>query len=215
VRFAGFHGRAGLGERPALVVVDVNVGFTDRASPLVCDLDDVVVAIRRLLDAFRAASLPVAFTTVSFDEAAKRAAAAFIAKIPALLTLEAGSRWVEIDPRIAPLPSEPVFVKLWASAFFGTPFASFLAASGADGLVVTGASTSGCIRATAVDALQHGYPPTVPREAVGDRNPAAHEANLYDIDAKYGDVVALDDVLEHVVRLDGPGRSALPRSTAP
>jgi nicotinamidase-related amidase len=118
--------------------------------------------------------------------------------VPALLTLEAGSRWVEIDPRIAPLPSEPVFTKLWASAFFGTPFASFLAASRADSLVVTGASTSGCIRATVVDAIQHGYPPTVPREAVGDRNPAAHEANLYDIEAKYGDVVSLDDVLEAV-----------------
>jgi nicotinamidase-related amidase len=185
-------------------VVDVNVGFTDPASPLVCDLDDVVVAIARLLEAFREASLPVAFTTVSYDEAAKHAASAFIDKIPALLTLEAGSRWVEIDPRLAPLPSEPVFNKLWASAFFGTPFASFLTAGGADSLVVTGASTSGCIRATAVDALQHGYPPTVPREAVGDRNPAAHEANLYDIDAKYGDVVALDEVLAAVRRAPVP-----------
>ena len=198
MRHAGFHGRAGLGERPALVVVDVNVGFTDPASPLACELDEVVGAIGRLLAAFREARLPVAFTTVAFDEAARRAAAAFIAKVPALLTLEAGSRWVEIDPRIAPLPSEPVFTKLWASAFFGTPFASFLAASRADSLVVTGASTSGCVRATVVDAIQHGYPPTVPRAAVGDRNPAAHEANLYDIEAKYGDVVSLDDVLEAV-----------------
>jgi maleamate amidohydrolase len=83
-------------------------------------------------------------------------------------------------------------------AFFGTPFASVLAAAGCDSLVVTGASTSGCVRATAVDALQHGYRPIVPREAVGDRNPAAHEANLYDIDAKYGDVVPLRDVLADV-----------------
>jgi maleamate amidohydrolase len=191
----GFHGRAGLGERPALVVVDVNVGFTDPASPLVCELDEVVGAIARLLEAFRAASLPVAFTTVSYDGAARRAAAAFIAKVPALLTLEAGSRWVEIDPRIAPLPDEPVLTKLWASAFFGTSLASFLTAAGADSLVVTGASTSGCVRATVVDALQHGYPTTVPREAVGDRNAAAHEASLYDIDAKYGDVVPLDEML--------------------
>jgi nicotinamidase-related amidase len=195
VRFEGFHGTAGLGARPALVVVDVNVGFTDPASPLVCDLDDVVEAIGRLLAGFREASLPVAFTTVAYDEAAKRAAAAFIEKVPALLALEAGSRWVEIDPRLQPRPDEPVFTKLWASAFFGTAFASFLAASRADSVVVTGASTSGCIRATAVDALQHGYPATVPREAVGDRNPAAHEANLYDIEAKYGDVVSVDDVL--------------------
>ena len=195
MRFEGFHGRTGLGERPALVVIDVNRGFTDPASPLVCDLDDVVVAIDRLLGAFRERGLPVAFTTVSYDEAAKQAAAAFIDKIPALLTLEAGSSWVEIDPRIAPLPSEPVFNKLWASAFFGTPFQSFLAAHGCDSLVVTGASTSGCVRATVLDALQHGYRPVVPREAVGDRNPAAHAANLYDIDTKYGDVVGVEDVL--------------------
>jgi nicotinamidase-related amidase len=180
------------------VVVDVNVGFTDPESPLVCDLDDVVEAIRRLLGAFRASDLPVAYTTVSYDEAAKRAAGAFIDKVPALLTLEAGSRWVEIDPRIAPLDTEPVFNKLWASAFFATPLASFLAAGRADSLVVTGASTSGCIRATVVDALQHGYRPTVPREAVGDRNPAAHEANLYDIEAKYGDVVSVDEVVAAV-----------------
>jgi nicotinamidase-related amidase len=187
-----------MGARPALVVIDVNRGFTDAGSPLVCDLDDVVVAIARLLEAFRGAELPVAFTTVSYDEAAKRAAAAFINKIPALLTLEAGSPWVEIDARIAPLPTEPVFNKLWASAFFGTPFASFLAATGCDSLVVTGASTSGCVRATALDALQHGYRFVVPREAVGDRNPEAHEANLYDIDTKYGDVVSLEEVLAHV-----------------
>jgi nicotinamidase-related amidase len=198
VQFEGFHGRAGIGERPALVVIDVNRGFTDPASPLVCDLDDVVGAIAQLLEAFRDAALPVAFTTVAYDEAARRAAEAFIAKIPALLTLEAGSAWVEIDPRVAPRADEPVFTKLWASAFFGTPFASFLAASGCDSLVVTGASTSGCVRATAVDALQHGYRPVVPREAVGDRNQAAHEANLYDIDAKYGDVVSLEELLAAV-----------------
>lgn len=198
MRFEGFHGRAGMGERPALVVIDVNRGFTDPASPLVCDLDDVVGAIARLLEAFRATGLPIAFTTVSYDEAAKQAAAAFIDKIPALLALEAGSPWTEIDPRLAPLETEPVFNKLWASAFFGTPFASFLAAHGCDSLVVTGASTSGCVRATVLDALQSGYRPVVPREAVGDRNPAAHEANLYDIDTKYGDVVSLEETLAHV-----------------
>jgi maleamate amidohydrolase len=201
VRHEGFHGRAGFGARPALLVIDVNVGFTDPASPLVCDLDDVVAGIGRLLDEFRRAELPVVFTTVSYGEGDKVTAAAFIDKIPALLTLEAGSRWVEIDPRIAPLPSEPVLNKLFASAFFGTPLASLLASAGCDSVVVTGASTSGCVRATAVDAIQHGYRPAVPREAVGDRNPAAHEANLYDIDTKYGDVVGVDDVVAHVEQL--------------
>ena len=88
--------------------------------------------------------------------------------------------------------------KLFASAFFGTPLASFLAASGCDSLIVTGASTSGCVRATVVDAIQHGYRPVVPRDAVGDRNPDAHAANLYDIDTKYGDVVSVDDVVAHL-----------------
>ena len=88
-----------------------------------------------------------------------------------------------------------MFTKLWASAFHGTAFSSFLTTNGCDSLVITGASTSGCIRATAVDGLQHGYRVVVPREAVGDRNPAAHEANLYDIDTKYGDVISLDETL--------------------
>jgi nicotinamidase-related amidase len=201
VRHEGFHGRAGFGQRPALIVIDVNVGFTDPASPLVCELDDVVGAIRRVLDESRRAEIPVVYTTVSYGEVDKVAAAAFLDKIPALLTLEAGSRWVEIDPRIAPRPHEPVLNKLFASAFFGTPLSSLLAAAGCDSLIVTGASTSGCVRATVVDAIQHGYRPIVPREAVGDRNPAAHEANLYDIDAKYGDVVALDEVLDHLAEV--------------
>jgi nicotinamidase-related amidase len=201
VRHQGFHGRAGFGRRPALLVIDVNVGFTDPGSPLACPLDDAVSAIQRLLRGTRAAGFPVVYTTVSYGEGDKVAAAAFIDKIPALLTLEAGSRWVEIDPRIAPLPHEPVLNKLFASAFFGTPLGSLLAAAGCDSVVVTGASTSGCVRATVVDAIQHGYRPVVPREAVGDRNPSAHAANLYDIDAKYGDVVSTDDVVAHLEEL--------------
>ncbi|MGI8606528.1 MAG: isochorismatase family protein [Gaiellaceae bacterium] len=201
VRHEGFHGRTGFGRRPALLVIDVNVGFTDPASPLVCELDGVVAAIGRLLDEARRAQVPVVYTTVSYTEGDRAAAAAFIDKVPALLTLQSGSRWVEIDSRIAPLPHEPVLNKLFASAFFGTPLSSLLASARCDSLVVTGASTSGCVRATVVDALQHGYRPIVPREAVGDRNHAAHEANLYDIDAKYGDVVSVDDVVEHLEEL--------------
>jgi maleamate amidohydrolase len=198
VKFEGFHGRAGFGEKPALVVVDVNRGFTDPASPLVCDLDECVAAIAGLLEAFRAAGLPVVFTTVVYDDFGKQAAAVFIEKVPALLVLEPGSEWVEIDPRIAPVEGEPVLSKHFASAFFGTTLASVLASAGADTVVVTGASTSGCVRATALDAMQHGYRVVVPREAVGDRNQAAHEANLYDLDTKYADVVALEDVLSQL-----------------
>jgi maleamate amidohydrolase len=203
VRHDGFHGRAGFGRRPALVVVDVNRGFTDPASPLVCDLDDCVEAIARLLDAFRRAGLPVVFTTVCYDDFGKQAAAVFIEKVPALLVLEPGSEWVEIDPRIAPIEGEPVLTKYFASAFFGTTLASLLSTAGCDTVVVTGASTSGCVRATALDALQHGYRVVVAHEAVGDRNPTAHEANLYDIDAKYGDVVSLDEVVAHLEETAG------------
>jgi len=194
----GFHGRAGFGRRPALVVVDMSVGFTDPSSPLHCDLEDVVGAIVRLLEEARTAELPVVFTTVAYGEADRRTASVFIEKVPALLTLAAGNRFVQIDPRLTPRADEPVLTKLFASAFFGTPLTALLASAGCDGVIVTGASTSGCVRATAVDALQHGYRVSVPREAVGDRNPAAHEANLYDIDAKYGDVVPLDEVVEHL-----------------
>jgi nicotinamidase-related amidase len=201
-RLPGFHGRgAGLGERPALVVVDMSVGFTDPESPLACDLEEVVDAVGLLLAAARRAGVPVLYTTVAYDEEGKRRAAAFIEKVPALLTLEAGSRWVEIDPRIAPEPGEPVLRKLHASAFFETELAGLLGASGCDSVIVAGASTSGCVRATAVDALQHGYRTVVPREAVGDRNADAHEANLYDIDAKYGDVVPLAEMLAQLEEL--------------
>ena len=98
----GFHGRVGFGQRPALIVIDVSRGFTDPESPLVCDLDEVVGAIQRLLGEMRSAGLPVVYTTVSYGEGDKETAVAFIDKIPALLTLEAGTGWVEIDPRIAP-----------------------------------------------------------------------------------------------------------------
>src|SRR5262249_19867862 len=196
-------GGAGWGRGPAGGGLRVNRVFPVPAPPLVCALDGCVEATARLLDVFRRAGLPVVFTTVCYDDAGKRAAAVFIEKIPALLVLEPGSEWVEIDPRIAPIEGEPVLSKYFASAFFGTTLSSLLSTAGCDTVVVAGASTSGCVRATALDALQHGYRVVVPREAVGDRNPAAHDANLYDIDTKYGDVVALDEVVAHVEELAG------------
>jgi len=198
----GFGERQGAGARPALVVVDLVNGFTDPDSPLYCDADRAVAATARLLDAARAAAAPVAFTTVEYDEAGARVARAFIAKVPALRVLAPGTPWPAIDDRIAPRAGEPVLVKLFASAFFGTPLAAMLAAHGADTVVVTGASTSGCVRATAVDALQHGYRVVVPREAVADRQAGPHEAALFDIDAKYGDVVGLDEA-ESLLRGSG------------
>jgi maleamate amidohydrolase len=194
----GFGGRGGFGQHPALIVVDMTLGFTDPESPLGTDLDGSIEAIKKLLEAARRAEIPVVFTTVAFRESDKLTAAAFIDKVPALLTLEAGSRWADIDPRISPRESEPVLNKLFASGFYGTGLPSLLAAAGVDTLIVTGTSTSGCVRATVVDALQNGYRPVVPREAVGDRNPDAHEANLYDMDAKYGDVVSVEETLKYL-----------------
>jgi nicotinamidase-related amidase len=192
----GFGGDLGFGARPAVVVVDLLEGFTNPESPLGSDLDDVVAGTRTLLDAARAAGVPVLFTTVVYDDANERAAAVFMRKVPSLGVLRPGSRWIEVDARLGRRDDEPVLPKAFASAFFGTPLASML--SGRDTLVVCGATTSGCVRATVVDALQHGLVPIVPRECVGDRWAAAHEANLFDMQAKYADVVSLSEAARAV-----------------
>ncbi|MFZ0088932.1 MAG: isochorismatase family protein [Solirubrobacteraceae bacterium] len=186
-------GRQGSGSRPALVIVDLNYAFTDATSPLHCNADKAVQANAQLLAAARVADRPVVFTTVQYDRAGREVARAFLAKVPALVLLAPGTRWPRIDERIAPRETEPVLTKLFASAFFGTPLSALLASHGCDTVVVTGASTSGCVRATAVDALQYGYRVVVPREAVADRDANAHVASLSDIESKYGDVVSLTE----------------------
>ena len=183
----------GLGTRPALVLVDMIRGFTDPQCPLGSAVDDVVAACRQLLDAFRKRDLPVLFTTVIYRDAHQ--ARVFRDRLPALDVLTPNSPWVQVDLRLAPAAGEAVIEKRWASAFFGTDLALRLRAAGADSLVVAGLTTSGCVRATAVDGLQHDYRVVVPREATGDRNPDAHAANLFDLNAKYADVLALQEVL--------------------
>jgi maleamate amidohydrolase len=136
------------------------------------------------------------FTTLEYDEAGQKVAKAFIDKVPALLTLAPGTRWIKVDERLDPQPDEPILLKLFASAFFGTPLTALLSAAQVDTLVVTGASTSGCVRATVVDGLQYGYRVVVPREAVADRAPVPHDNALFDIDQKYGDVVSTDEAVE-------------------
>lgn len=182
----------GLGQRPALVLVDLINGFTDPACPLGTHCPYVVEANAGLLQAFRDRGLSVFFTTVVYRNSDQ--ARVFRQRIEALNLLQPGSRWVEIDPALAPRSGEPVLEKQWASAFFGTDLAARLETASTDSLVVTGLTTSGCVRATVVDGLQHDYPVVVPRESVGDRNPAAHQANLFDMDAKYADVLPLSDV---------------------
>jgi nicotinamidase-related amidase len=193
----GLAARVGIGRRPAVLVVDFIVGFTDRRSPLAADLDREVAATKKLLAAARARRLPVFFTTTAYDPE-MREAGVFVRKVPSLRTLQEGSRWVAIDPRLAPRRDEILLNKKYASAFFGTALASTLTALGVDTLIVTGCTTSGCIRASVVDAMQHGFRTIVPRECVGDRAAGPHEANLVDIDGKYGDVMALEDVLRRL-----------------
>ena len=189
----------GLGSRPALVLVDLIESFTDPECPLGCAADGVIEANRQLLKAFRGKGLPVAFTTVVYRD--ERQARVFRDRVPALEMLKPGTRWVNIDARVAPASGEPVFEKCWASAFFRTGLDAYLRDRGVDSLVVTGLTTSGCVRASAVDGLQHDYRVVVPAEAVGDRNEEAHRANLFDLNAKYADVLDLQQVLTMIEAL--------------
>jgi len=200
----------GLGEHPALVLVDVIKGFTDPACPLGSESDSVVDACRQLLDLFRRKSLPVFFTTVVYRD--EEQARVFRQRVPALNVLEPESEWVKIDPRLSPVNGETVIEKQWASGFFKTDLAQSLKKAGADSIVIGGLTTSGCVRATAVDGLQHDYRVVVAREATGDRNAAAHESNLFDLQAKYVDVLALQDVLDTVTRLPGQLKGSLKES---
>ena len=189
-----------LGSRPAVLVVDFSCGFTDPECTLGADMSAAVEATRRLLDAARGKGLPVIFTTIGYEPSLKDGGL-WLQKVPSLGELQIGGRWVEIDTRLEPRTDETIVLKKGASAFFGTNLPAILVSQGVDSVILCGATTSGCIRATAVDLLQYGYPTLVPRECVADRAQAPHEANLFDIDAKYADVVALDDVLEYVERV--------------
>ena len=186
----------GLGEKPALVLVDMIEGFTNPECPLGCACPEVVAANAKLLQAFRKQGLPVMYTTVVFHR--EDQARVFRDRVPALNVLTPDSHWIEVDERLAPVAGEPVVEKQWASAFHGTDIDSLLREQGVDSLVITGLTTSGCVRASVVDGLQYDYRVVVPREAVGDRNPEAHEANLFDMHAKYADVWPLEQVLSAV-----------------
>lgn len=189
----------GLGSKPAIIIVDVVNGFTDPECPLGSAYPEVVAANRELLDAFRAKDLPVFFTTVIYHNPDQ--AHVFRQRLPVLDLLQPGSHWVEVDSALGRLDNEDIIEKRWASAFFGTDLAERLKKQNVDSLVITGLTTSGCVRASVLDGMQHEYPVLVPREAVGDRNAEAHAANLRDMNAKYADVVSKDDVLDHLASL--------------
>ena len=193
----GFAGRSGYGRSPVLLVVDFINGFTDPTTPLGGDFSSELDATRQLQDAFRRAGLPIAYTTIAYAPDL-RDGGIFVKKVPSLAILQKGSPLVEVDERIRPLPGERVIVKKYASAFFGTDLDLDLRSLGVDTVIMAGCTTSGCIRASAIDSLQYGYHTIVVREAVGDRAAGPHEANLFDIDAKYADVVALADALDYL-----------------
>ena len=186
-----------LGARPAVLVVDFSRGFTDPESTMGSELTREVEATNRLLAAAREREIPVIFTIIGFEPNLKDGSL-WLEKAPGLGELIIGSKWVEIDPRLGRKDEETVILKKGASAFFGTNLPSVLVSQGVDTIIMCGATTSGCIRATAIDLLQYGYPTLVPRECVGDRAQAPHEANLVDIQAKYADVVSVEDALTYI-----------------
>jgi maleamate amidohydrolase len=190
-----------------VLVVDFSCGFTDPDCPLGADMTAEVEATRRLLDAARAKGLPVIFTTIGYEPSLKDGGL-WLQKVPTLGELQVGGRWVEIDPRLEPREDETIVLKKGASGFFGTNLASILVSQGVDSVILCGATTSGCVRATAIDLLQYGWPTLVPRECVGDRAKAPHDANLFDIQAKYADVVPLEEALAYVESV--PERVAAP-----
>ena len=193
----GFSARSGYGTRPALLIVDFIKGFTDPGTGLGGDYGAELAVTAKLLAEFRSRALPVFFTTVAY-EPHLRDAGLFVRKVPALEILIEGKEWVEVDERIRPRPSEPVVSKKYASAFFDTRLDMELRGLGVDTVVMAGCTTSGCIRASAVDSMQYGFHTVVVRDAVGDRARTPHEVNLFDIDAKYGDVVSSGEALGYL-----------------
>lgn len=202
-QFSGFGESVGAGGKPAVLVIDFIKGFTDTTCPLGSELDKEIDSTRKLLDSARQSGVPVIFTTVIYEPHFKDGAY-FVEKIPALKCLTEESDWVKVDPRLERREQEePLIIKKFASGFFGTSLQSILTYEQVDTTVIVGCTTSGCVRATVVDAMQHGYKVIVPEECVGDRSQAAHEANLYDMKTKYADVVRVDTVLDYFNRLKG------------
>jgi nicotinamidase-related amidase len=194
------------GRRPALLIIDFVRAYLVEGSPLYAGAEQARVATQTLLAAARRAGIPILHTNVHYQRGG-RDGGVFFRKVPALTCFEDG-----LHPDLAafadglePAPGETVVTKQYASAFFGTTLASTLTALGVDTLLIAGVSTSGCVRASAVDACQHGFIPLVVREAVGDRHAAPHEANLFDLQAKYAEVVGLELALDYLKRMADGG----------
>ena len=184
---AGFHAALEPGRRPALLLVDMVRAYLEPESPLYAGVQSTLAPAAAVLAAARAAGIPVVYTQVRYA-ADGRDGGIFFRKVPALAVFAGDHEWGRIAPEIAPVPGETIVVKQYASAFFGTSLSSTLTAQRVDTVIVMGYSTSGCVRASVVDALQFGFVPLVVRDGVGDRHPDPHNANLFDMAAKYADV---------------------------
>ena len=196
--YAGaFDGHLAFGNRPALLIVDFVMAYLDPASSLYAGVEAALASNERLLAAAHQAGVPVIFTNVEYEPGGTNGGL-FYQKIPALKAFDKGSPLGRFPDSLMPGPNDLVVTKQYASAFFGTGLAETLRTMGVDTLVITGLSTSGCVRATALDALQSGFAPFVVREACGDRHAAPHDANLFDLQAKYAEVISEATALEHL-----------------
>lgn len=178
----------GFGRRPALILVDFVEAYFDPECPLYADVDDALASALRLRDAARLARIPVIYTNVVYHKSGIDGGR-FFEKVLPLSQLTAGSPMGAWPAGLVPGDDELVISKQYPSAFFGTSLAATLTAHGIDTLIITGVTTSGCVRATCTDACSNGFIPIIVREACGDRHEGPHEANLFDMNAKYGDVV--------------------------
>jgi len=194
----GFGQTMGFGETPALIVVDFVKAFTDPSQMLGSNLDNEIAATNRLLAAAHNRGAPVFFSLVSYEDADLKDAGLWALKQKGSVTLRAGSDGVMLDPRLDYRKGDSLLSKKYASCFFGTDFVPRLNTYRVDTLIIAGCTTSGCVRATAVDALQNGFRPMIVREAVGDRSKPAHEQSLFDLQAKYGDVVSLAETVAYL-----------------
>ncbi len=195
-RALGYGGTLGPGTRRALLMIDFACAYFEPSSPLYVGGEGPLPAARALLAAARRAGVPVIHTRVEYAPGGLDGGV-FVRKLGMLAEVfAAGSPLGEFAPGLRPEAGELVVVKQYASAFFGTSLASTLTARGTDAVLVAGMSTSGCVRASAVDAMQHGFIPLVVRDAVGDRDTGPHEANLFDLQAKYAEVLGLAQALE-------------------
>lgn len=191
--------RLGFGQKTALLVIDLLQGYTIKGAPLFAP--GVVKAVKEmpeLLKLARQKKMPIIHTRVLYNPSDFIDGGIWIKKAPVLKGLVPGNKYAKFCKGMEPGKGELLITKNYASAFFGTSLAATLTAAGIDTLLITGCTTSGCIRATAVDAVQNGFRPVVVRECVGDRHDGPHEANLFDINAKYGDVISKAETLKYI-----------------